>query len=209
MRIAGLPKIPSPGSAFLGALVVAGALAACVPPRPNVEPIPVPPARIQLQGFSFVPLNEPGWFIAARSADAVILGKLGPKEDDTWIVMSGTEPVEHYHGRQEFLDRIRAKENRSGNPRFTFQQLDVQPFEGKGTDCAVLHTVLLDHGATKYSSRSDPMVTYEYSLHCVHPDDATLLVMVAFSYRCYAEDADPAFVEKARAVVETLEFSKP
>ena len=64
-------------------LIVFAALAGCaIPGRPD----PALSERLEQNGYSFMPPDESGWFIAERSSNRVTVARLGKVEGQTYLI---------------------------------------------------------------------------------------------------------------------------
>lgn len=181
-------------------------LLSCATAQPP-EAVTLPAARIVLRGYSFQPLQEQGWIIGGRSEQAMIIGKRGVHPDESFIIRAGTWKLEGASTQQGLVDSVRRlesidpKDTRNRNARIV-----VTPATRGGAPCAVSDGELEDHGATTASGRRDPMIIQGRTIYCRHPTLKDAVVFLSYSHRHYQEDRDPAFPQRAQALLDSLEI---
>lgn len=189
-------------------LFIGLAVSACALQPQNFLEIPVPPARVEQQGYSFVPLNEKGWQFVARNAYQVALAKYGTKPDETFAIQATLLKLPAYSTPDEFLGVVKDGQERDMDPkRFRILKYEVIALAGRATDCTKSHAVAEDNGALRRTSRRDIMVLEMLSLTCAHPRSKGVGVNVAYSHRHYPGDEDPNFAQKATQVIEGVQFT--
>lgn len=186
-----------------------GLLACATAPR-QAEVISLPPARMVLEGFSFLPLAEEGWMIGGRSDSRIVLGKYGTHLDESFVIsvtrvsekgVATHERLREYVKREAAID---PKDKRYQNRRQEFSTASVG-----GALCVVQEEEAEDYGALTRSGRPDPMIQQLRQIVCAHPTTMDTLVCIGFSHRHYAEDRDPAFLTKSQSLFDSIEFPHP
>lgn len=181
-----------------------------VPDRPMLKVLNLPPEKIVKDGFSLLPPNEKGWAVAGKSPNALTLLKAGVELDESVAIQAHPIKLPEFGSIDELVrlvNKDQAKDNDSR--RFKLRKHEVVAHPKNGTYCAKSYFAAEDNAATKRSENPGFMILEALSLVCAHPNDKTLGVHVGYSHRYYPEHADSAFVEKATAVLESLEFSAP
>lgn len=182
-------------------------LVSCATARPP-EPIALPAARIVLRGYSFQPLEEPGWFIGQRSAEGIAVGRYGTHLDESFVIQAMRLPAKGVSTQEGLLEYVGKKE-RAIDPkdrRYRNAREDVSTMSVAGALCAVHEGEAEDHGALTRSGRRDPMILNVRELVCIHPMQKDTLVILGYSHRHYAEDRDPAFRERSQRLFDSVAF---
>ena len=195
----------------LSAVAVVGislSLLSCATAQPP-EAVTLPAARIVLRGYSFQPLQEEGWFIGGRTEEAMIVAKRGSHLDESIGIRTGTWKLEGASTQQGLVDSVRKLELQSIDPkdaRMRNPRIEVTAATRGGAPCAVADSDIEDHGALTSSGRRDPMIIQTRTIYCRHPTLEDTVVFLSYSHRHYREDRDPAFPQKAQAVLDSLEI---
>jgi hypothetical protein len=189
--------------AVLGSVLV---LSSCA----SIQEVQIPPERFSQKGFSFMPFNEKGWFIAARNPQRAVLVKRGDNPDETFAIeanaFSGQSPT--LESGEEFARLIKEFELNNTNPgRFKVLRHEVSPYAEKGNNCVRSHMAAEDHGVVSRSGKTGPMILEKLTLVCVHPKDNRAGANVAYSQRYYPDQRDPKFLEKGTSVLSSVEFT--
>jgi hypothetical protein len=197
-----------PSQLILTCSVIALGIAGCATPRGQVVPVPLPPSRIQQQGYSFVPLDEQGWFVLARTPATIGLVKEGVNADETFVIQAMLFPLPAFGHGEDLLRIVKEGQAKDIDPkRFRVMKHDVQLDPRRQSECTMSQTVAEDNGATKRSGRSDAMVLEMLTLTCAHPRSKGVAVNIAYSHRHYPEDEDSRFTEKANQVFKSVQFT--
>jgi hypothetical protein len=181
-------------------------LAACVPvgqQQPNE--LEVPPQRSVHTGFSLLPLNEKGWLIGAQQPQGLVLGKRGSDPDESMILRAFTVVLPDFNSRDEFMGFAKTAIGEFDPIRFKKINQESKTVNVKGQSCVSIKSMEEDLGATKRTSRTDPMLIEAYSLVCPHPQKK-IAIVVAYSHRYYSGHSDPESAKKAATIFETVEF---
>lgn len=175
---------------------------------PRLVELPQPPERINQYGYSFMPPDEPGWKIAGRKSQHVILGREGEGSDATLIIMANNSPAPRFSSNVAFEAYVREEVHRSGDAeRFKVEKEEVTMIRHAGADCARVHAVSIDHQAVKRSARKGDMMLELLQYVCRHPDHDGTVTTLGYSLRSYPDDRDPQFAEKASRLLDSLQFS--
>lgn len=177
-------------------------LGACVsaPQRPDPGP------RLQLDGYSFASLNEPGWQLAGRAPARVVLGKPGTSPDETLIISAMLTRLTPLGTGESLADYVKAAEERDTTDRFKTLIHTVVPYAGLGARCARSHIVAEDRQPHTRSKHAGHMILEIASINCVHPDHPSVGVHITYSHRYYPGHQDPRFAHKADRIFGTLKF---
>jgi hypothetical protein len=183
-------------------------LLSCATAQPP-EAVTLPAARIVLRGYSFQPLQEEGWFIGGRTEEAMIVAKRGSHLDESIGIRTGAWKLEGASTQQGLVDSVRKLELQSIDPkdaRMRNPRIEVTAATRGGAPCAVADSDIEDHGVLTSSGRRDPMIIQTRTIYCRHPTLKDTVVFLSYSHRHYQEDRDPAFPQKAQAVLDSLEI---
>ncbi len=191
---------------YLGAALLVGAafVAACAPLP--VRELRLPPERIVQNGYSVVPLDEPGWILLGRNLETFVLGKRASDPDENFIVRGFVRVAPALSSEEEFVGFAKSALVMDGASRHKVLSQQANPVTVRGRPCVRTDTVTEDRGAVKRSSRSDPMILEVFALVCKHPNQ-TNAVLVAYSHRYYKENKDSDSATKAQRIFDSIEFS--
>lgn len=190
------------------AFLVASILSSCVTANKATEVI-LPPKRMSYSGFSFMPLDEQGWYIFAKTSNGVALSKRGSNDDETYaIVASGGTPPGGVTSNN-LVDKFREQQREEmDGQRYKLISLNVSERSHKLAPCALSHRVVEDNEAVKRTNKSGAMILDEYSLVCLHPIEENMSILVTYSRRHYPEDEDATFENVGRNIFDSLEFER-
>jgi hypothetical protein len=195
---------------MMGALCAVLTVAACAATQPTGQNIELPPKRLLQEGFSLIPLNEEGWVINRRTSNLVILGKYGKNPDQTFAVSAGLIKLPPFKTNEEFVRLVKEGQSQDTDPkRFTTIKHEVTSYPKNGAECARSHWVAVDHAAAKRSGQPGDMNFETLTLLCAHPKDKKIGLNVFYSQRSYPGQEDPAFLEKASTVLNSVELTDP
>ena len=181
----------------------------CTTGQRQAEVIPLPPVRIAMKGYSFLPPTEEGWAIAGRSDDQIALGKQGTHPNESYLILTALVSKKGVSTRESLLEVVSKDMSIAPNgARYRNAHHDVSATIVGGALCAVYDGESEDHGAPARSGRKDPMILHVRQLVCVHPKMKDTLVSVGFSHRHYTENRDATFLVRAQSVFDSLEFSE-
>lgn len=190
----------------LGSIVTALICVSCASGTPLPQ-IATPPQRIVQKGYSFIPLDEKGWYIIGRNEYQVVLGKYGEHPDERFALQAQPVDCPPFDTEEEFVRLIREEQSQNINSaRFKVVSNEATPYPAGGATCVKSHLVTEDHAAVKRSSRSEPMVRDVYSLTCRHPRDASIGILLTLSQRGYRGQGDPQFADKASLLFNSIQF---
>jgi len=180
-------------------------LTACVPVRPQLKELEVPPQRSAHTGFSLLPLNEKGWLIGVQQPQRLIIGKHGSDPDENIVLRAFTVVLPDFNSRDEFMGFAKTAIGEFDPTRFKKITQESKTVNIKGQPCASVKSMEEDLAARKHTSRTYPMLIEAYSLVCQHPQKK-IAIVVAYSHRYYSGHADPESAKKAATIFETVEF---
>lgn len=189
---------------WLGLLVVLLVVAACAP---RLQEVQVPPERIFRNGYSLVPLNERGWFIAGGNPYQLGIGKSGEGPDETLAIQAVLVKLPAFTTSEEFVRLVKEGQVKDTDPkRFKVIKHDSAAYPEKAPNCAKAYALAEDNAALKRSRLTGHMLLEMLALTCAHPKDNTIGVNVAYSHRYYPGQKDDRFLEKASSVLNSVEF---
>lgn len=173
----------------------------------------MPPERISQQGYSLMPLNEPGWFIGGRNSYQLALLKRGEEPDGTVVIQATLMPLPAFNTAEELAQLVREHQAHHTDlqyrQRFTIVTHEVTAYTHQGIGCVKSHLVTEDHAAVKRSATPGDMLLEALTLTCPHPSNRQAGVNVMYSQRSYPAQRDPAFLEKAARVLDSIELTEP
>ena len=181
-------------------------ISSCATTRPAMQEISLPPQRIAENGYSLVPLDEPGWLIGHRDSETLVLGKRGSDPDENIIIRAFAKVLPPLKSDEEFIEFAKSVLIMEGATRHKVLSHQTKLLKVRSQSCARSDTVMEDHGAVKQSSRTDPMILEAFSLLCKHPNGSTCIV-VAYSHRFYQGHGDAESSKKAQKIFDSLDFS--
>jgi len=156
-----------------------------------------------------MPLNEPGWLIGARNSYQLALLKRGEEPEGTLAIQATLVKLPAFTTDEELARLVKERQAQDTDPqRFTVMTHDVTAYSQQGTACVKSHMVTEDHMAVKRSGTPGDMVLEALTLTCPHPTDQRVGVNVTYSQRSYPAQRDPAFLEKATSVLQSIEFAE-
>jgi hypothetical protein len=177
--------------------------------QPRFKEVQLPPARIQQKGYSFVPLNDSGWYVWQENQHALSIGKRGEGQhvDETFIVQGSLMRLSAYKDPQELVRIVKDGQAKDVDPkRFRMITHEVSYRKEKNADCVKAYSLAEDTAAVKRSERQDSMMLEILMLTCAHPQDKSLGLNLAYSHRYYPGHMDPKFIEKGSSVLSSVEF---
>lgn len=174
--------------------------------QPHLHALPLPPQRVALQGYSFLPPAEPGWVEALRNSSRVMLGKFGDHPDETFAIQALITRAPENGGTSTLAQFVRAEQEQDVDPqRHRVLAHEVTATTRNGADCARSHIASEDNAARKRSTRAGIMIVDALSLTCRDPKNSAVLFTLTYSHRFYPENRDARLAEKAAALFATLE----
>jgi hypothetical protein len=190
--------------------LMALAVAGCGPRLAQTPELPQPPQRIVQYGYSFMPPNEPGWHVAGRDGNGIILGRFGPSTDETVAIVAGNATGVRLETRAAFEKYVRQQmvKDAAPNARFGERNSELTMLRYRGANCARVHITAVDHQARRRSGQKGDMTLEMMQLFCRHPDNAGVVTFLGYSQRYTAGHRDPDFDAKAEHLINSLEFSK-
>lgn len=193
---------------LVGMLCTSLIITSCASKQPQIPEVQIPPQRLMQKGYSLVPLNEGGWIIAGRDEYQLAIVTRGENPDETYAIQAISFRLAAFNTSEEFVRMVKEGQVKDTDPaRFKTKKHEIAAFPGKGTDCAKSHMVTEDRAAVKRSGKSGDMILEAAALTCAHPKDKSVGISVIFSQRYYLGDRDPAFIEKATTVINSVEFT--
>jgi hypothetical protein len=157
-----------------------------------------------------MPPNEKGWFIAGRDQYRAALAKTGERPDESFAIQSTLVKLPTFTTTEDLVRFVKEGQAKDTNPqRFKVMVHDTVLQRQKGVDCAGSHFLVEDLAAVKRTTRTGGMLLEAMSLTCPHPANKTVGVTVTYSHRYYPEQKDPAFDEKAKRILDSVELATP
>lgn len=190
-------------------LLVVLLTAACAP---RFQEVRLPPERMNQTGYSFVPLNEKGWFIGGRNAYQLAMGKAGDATYETFAIQAVLVKMSPFTTSEDFLRLVHEGQIQDTDPRrFKMIKHDNVLYPEKGPYCVRSHALMEDSEAAplKRTGNAKYMVMEMLALTCAHPKDKRIAVSVNYSHRrFYPEQSDPQFLEKGARLLSSVEFTE-
>ncbi|ATX80421.1 hypothetical protein Ga0123461_2015 [Mariprofundus aestuarium] len=198
-------------SRILIAVVISAVFAGCAPKRHNLQPVDSPPKTIVQNGFSFLPLDEKGWYILGRMPHAVALAREGTSTDETHAIQGKLFKFPTFASDEAFVRAVKkgqANDTDIANPdRYRTLTHVVALYEHRGEPCAFSHIVTEDHGAKKRTDTPGLMILDVYALVCRHPQNRNAAISFSYSQRYYPENRNENIASKARQLIDSLGFT--
>lgn len=181
-------------------------LAGCASGKQKEGQLPNPPQRLKVSGISFLPPAEDDWWIGSKTAERLVVGRVGRLEGDTEAIEAGTIPVEPAATR---LDRNRMmkalRERGLQPPRFRIRTHDLSEGQVDNIACAISY-MLLEDREPEGGRTLNPVLIESLSMLCPHPMNPRIGSWLTYTHRSFPEDQDRVFKQRAGAVLETFEF---
>jgi len=185
-------------------------MASCAPTRAKYQEIQLPPERIIQNGYSLMPPNEKGWFVAGRDQYRLALVKGGDGPDETYAIQTTLVKLPIFTSTDDLTRFVKEGQTKDTDPqRFKVMLHDTALHQQKGVDCVKSHFMVEDVAAVKRTTRTGGMILEALSLTCPHPINKTIGVHVTYSHRYYPEQKDAAFEQKAMDIFGSIEFVNP
>lgn len=182
-------------------------LSGCAAGKQKEGQLPNPPQRLKVAGISFMPPAEDDWWVGSKTADRVVVGRIGRLEGDTEAIEARTIPVEPPATK---LDRNRMmkalREHGLQPPRFRIRAHELSQGQVDNVPCAVSYMLVEDREPEGGGRTLNPVLIESLSMLCTHPANTRVGSWLTFSHRSFPEDQDPVFKQRAGAVLETFEF---
>lgn len=157
----------------------------------------LPPIRYQQQGFSFVPLDEPGWVIAHQEPELIVLGRYGSEPDDLSMIQAGVMAGDGEKSFDSLVDDLRR--GMSPEVGFGVESNSVEAAPAVGEKCARSHTV---------AKNAQARVIEVWMLLCPNPSDARSALNLTYMTR-YREGArDPQSDANAGKILDSFELTR-
>jgi len=164
--------------------------------------------RLEQNGYSFMPPDQDGWFIADRSTNRVALAKAGRVEGQSYLI-EGTHLALDEASTSTQLTRF-TDDLLSRNlppPRFRIRQHEISDTRIAGAQCALSHIVVEDRDPGVASNVVTAMLVESVGTICIHPTTPGLGISLNFTHSSFPEDRDKAFSSYAESVLRTQQFS--
>ena len=186
-------------------LIVFAALAGCaIPGRPD----PALSERLEQNGYSFMPPDESGWFIAERSSNRVTVARLGKVEGQTYLIEGAPLALDGLSTPARLTGFVEDLHKRDlPPPRFRIREYDISELRIAGAQCALSHIVAEDREPETASNVVTAMLVESVGTVCIHPTNAQLGIALNISHRSFPEDRDRAFKAYAESLLKTQQFS--
>lgn len=156
-----------------------------------------------------MPPSEEGWELSQRDAFLVSLGKRVGGTNEVVLVWGSVFKLPAFGSEAEFVRIVGDGMAGDEDPlRFRILRHEVTPRVGKGTTCAHSHRLVEDSQALTEAGNRVYMLREMVGLTCAHPKDKRIAVTVMYSHRYYTGRRDPALLEKAAAVLDSVEFTE-
>lgn len=193
---------------FASAIIATVALLGCASSPQRPQELPLPPQRINQPGYSLLPLNEKGWFVGPRNQYQLSLGKYGSHADETFAIQGIASKLPEFSSTDDFVRLVKEGQAADTDPkRFKILQHKVVADSSRSAQCARSYSITEDNNAVKRTPTSGPMVLEAAALTCAHPGNKILGITIIYSHRYYSGQADPAFMQTADQVMNSVEFT--
>lgn len=182
-------------------------ITSCVQTNNKYQEMKLPTERSYHRGFSLVPPNEPGWFILSKNRNELALTKeVGQKLNESYVIATFVTRLPQITSQNAFNDAVE-KLDTNFSSRFTLLKYHIDPYHGKGEYCARSYMVANDNAAAQYSGEVKSMIMENIGFGCQHPSDKRIVIYLTFSYRHFPGNDDPALMDKAEKLFQSVEFN--
>ncbi len=186
-------------------LLMLAALAGCALPGGSNSELS---QRVEQNGYSFLPPDESGWFIANRSVNRITLGKAGRVEGQSYVIEGSHLPLGKVSNPTQLTELIAEINKRDlPTPRFRVRQFDASEMSIDGASCVMTHLLVEDREPDTGTNVVTAMLVESMGSVCIHPGSKDLGIVLTFSHRSFPEDRDRGFEAYAQSVLLTQKFS--
>lgn len=187
------------------ALTLLAALTGCaIPGRPD----PALSERLEQNGYSFIPPDEAGWFIAERSSNRVTLARLGKVEGQTYLIEGAHLALDKLASASRLAEFVEDLHRRDlPMPRFRIREYEISEIRIAGAQCVLSHIVAEDRDPETGTNVVTAMLVESAGTVCIQPTMAELGITLNVSHRSFPEDRDRAFKAYADNLLQTQQFS--
>jgi hypothetical protein len=195
----------------LAAFALAALLATgCAGTKKNSAELPLPPQRLELDGYSFMPPAEPGWFIAERGADFIVLAKQGKYIGQTLTVQGARVALPATPATLLLVSHVRSTESRGlAPPRFRILAHEVLPTTVAGAACVISQVEVEDREPGPAVGPIVALLVETVSLTCRDASRPDRGVQLSYTQRSFPEDRDPGLKPRAQAIMDSLRLAPP
>ena len=162
--------------------------------------------RVDQPGVSFTLPTGRSWYVMVRSTYQVTLGGRGLSKDETFITNVAINQLPAGLSREQFLEYV--KKGRAAEPqtgRFETVNNDEHFSDQRQEVCVEHRATSKDYGVTR--GQSFAIIEYR-GMNCIHPDDASIGVLVELSRKAPPSVADPAFDAAGAELLRSVEFKR-
>jgi len=193
----------------LPVLLSLAAIAGCSALAPRHEPLPLPPQRLAMARASLMPPHEPGWWRAGTDVDQLQLGRLGERDGETLAIDARPIQLTRAATMEDFTKEANALNARWLMPdRYLLKRYEQTVDKTKGAKCVRAHIVTDDRETPRPGMGSTSTTTLEVlALTCTLPGSVGRGVSVSYAHRHGPERADPQFLRKATAVLDSVRLA--
>ncbi len=164
--------------------------------------------RLEQNGYSFMPPDQDGWFIASRSSNRVTLAKPGRFKGESYLIEGSHLDLESMAGAGGLADFASdLHTSMLPAPRFRIREDEMSDIDIAGARCVLTHIVAEDRDPETGSNVLTAMLIESVSTVCIHPTSPSVGITMAFTHRSFPEDRDRAFEAYAQSVLQTQQFS--
>jgi hypothetical protein len=192
-------------AATLAAAMLAGG---CAGMKKDSAELPLPPQRLDLDGYSFMPPAEPGWFVAERGTDLIVLAKQGKYIGQTLTIQGAGVSLPATPATLLLVNHVRATEAQGLlPPRFRIRSHEVLPAGVAGAACVMSHLEVEDREPGATVGPIVALLLETVSLTCRDATRPGRGVQLSYTQRSFPEDRDPGLRPRAEAMMNTLQLS--
>lgn len=171
--------------------------------------VQVPPGRLFQKGFSLTPPNEKGWKITQRTPYQMMLDKSGKNPDEGFVIQAQIMKLPPFKSDEDFVQQVNEVQVNSINfSRLELLKYGLNRHKKTGKNCVRTRISAERPVASgKSSGKMEKIITEAVSLTCAHPKNKQVGINVTYTYRHYAGKNDPAFLENAGKLIDSLKFT--
>ncbi|HEY4126850.1 MAG TPA: hypothetical protein VGN70_02255 [Gammaproteobacteria bacterium] len=174
------------------------------------ETLPPDLKTLSIDGATFDAPPAGPWMVKTHTPLELEIGKTGSSEDETVIIDAFVFKPTALEPGADFIKEVKQQEEQDTSaPRFVMKVHEVVPVSIGSATCARSHMVAEDHSPAVHSGSGKMMILEIVSLNCLHPDHPDKAAFnVGYSERFYPGDEDPDFMQKALALVNSVQITK-
>lgn len=197
-------------SRFISLFAITLLLASCTVREESTYYKSIPPlSQVPGVGVSFVIPNEDGWAFFDPNGKGATIVKSGKTKIESYVIsllyMKESSPISE--GKfQDLYDKLEKDETESS--RYKAHVIENEFSYLHNNSIVNFYYFIEDHGAIKLPNNSNHMLLEAMGIITVDPNRPDTLLKIAYTHRYAPGNEDPNFKEKAKWVLDHVEFIK-